>query len=72
MSDDICVLITLSDGDCLFHCALKLKSRFFPDDFLEYPMEYRSALSNLLPNHVSGSGNIVDIQHIYEVVDMSK
>lgn len=68
MDNDICFLITLSDGDTLIECAVKIpENKFYADDIRQYPMEYKDAISHLLPLHVRSFGNIVAIKTIFDV-----
>ena len=71
MNDYICFLITIlyeSQGT-LLRCALRFKRDDVHEDIWRYPMERecRSRLEEMLPEHVSSCGPIVDVQEIFEV-----
>lgn len=73
MGDNICVLVTLSDGNTLLDCAIKVNtSQFVADDIVEHPMEHREGIYFLLPDHVKSFGNIVDVRNIFDVRDLTK
>lgn len=71
MSDYVCLLITVLDGDQLLKCAIKLHiDYFYGEDVLEYPMEKenREKLHAILPAHVKSCGKIVAVEDIFDVV----
>lgn len=78
MSDSVCLLITLTSSNQLIKCALKLKKSQLkfdgildnPDDMLDHPMAYRKLYERFLPLHVSNFGNIVEIERIFEIVEV--
>lgn len=67
MSNDLCLLITVLNGDSLLRCALKIKSGL--GKYGEYPMEHKDAIHEMLPLHVKSCGPIVDIEEIFEIAD---
>jgi len=69
MSDDICFLITILQGDALVKCALKCKRNLLSEDIILYPLEpeSRKAIHKLLPWHVRRFGPIVEIEELFEV-----
>ena len=73
MSNEISILITIYSAawDCLYKAALKINSDSLPTDFSDYPMEYRKELFELLPLHIKSIGNIVDIEFIFEIEDLT-
>lgn len=70
MNDDICFLLTLTDGNVLQQVALKVRREKLRDDCIDYPMEpeNRDQLFDLLPLHVQEFGKIVAVEEIFEVV----
>lgn len=69
MSNYICYLITILEGDTLLECALKLNRDLLKGDCEEYPMEpeNRKQLHDLLPENVRHIGKIVAVKEIFEV-----
>lgn len=71
MSDDLCILITQTDGEQLFKTALKCKLSDFPGDSWKYwgdPVVYNRLL-DMLPLHVRENGKIVMTEDIYECIN---
>ncbi len=73
MSPYICILFTLTDGKCLYRFAVKADSNKLQFDVLRYwsEPEELEALRKLLPLHVSNIGNIVAVEEIFELSDMT-
>ena len=70
MNDSICLLVTIEHQMTLLRCAVKIRDTTnLPDDLLEFPMEYRSKIRDLLPMHVASAGSIVEVQQIFDVYD---
>lgn len=68
MDDSVCLLLTLTDGDAVLRCALKLKESDIQfEDMVQYPMSYRKLYSSFLPPHVAEFGRIVLIERIFEI-----
>ena len=69
MGEDICFLITMSDGTRLTRCGLKVKKTLLSGGCLGFLMEnnVRRKIYSLLPLHVKTIGNIVDIEEIFEI-----
>ncbi len=68
MDDSVCLLLTLTDGDILLKCAVKLKKSDIQfEDMIEYPMAYRKLYSSFLPPHVAEFGRIILIERIFEI-----
>ena len=69
MDDMFCFLITLTDGECLLRCAVKIHTSKLSDDMINYPLEYRALYAEKLPLHVRSFGNIVQVERIFEIVN---
>lgn len=69
MSPEICLLISIWNGEFLTRHALELQPESIPDDFLRYPMEpaSKAAIAKRLPLHVRTSGEIVNVERIHSV-----
>lgn len=74
MNDNICLMITLLDGNELVRCALKLKSGCMPESVLSFPMEpgSRKFLRSLLPTAFRNMGPIVEVKRIEDIVDFTE
>lgn len=74
MSNDINLLITLSNGVYLIKFAIKLKIGMLSEDVIKYYQEpeNKEKFINILPMHVRSFGNIVEVEEIFEVKDLTK
>lgn len=63
-------LVTRAPGE-LIRVALKVDGDMLPGDVREYPMEpeNRAVFADLLPEHVRGLGDIVEITEIFWIVN---
>jgi len=66
MNPDICVLISLTDGEQLIRVALKTPRSRFPE-FYMVP-KGKEAIRKMLPIHVRSFGMIVHVEEIFEVI----
>lgn len=74
MNNDINLLVTLSNGDYLIKCALKLKNHMLTEDEQKYCLEpeNKAKIASLLPTHVASFGTIVDVDELFEIKDLCK
>jgi hypothetical protein len=72
MGEFISFLITVLYEGSLVRCAMRLRLDVLQGDCVEYPMEpaNRKQLHALLPTHVRSMGPIVEVQQIFDVIDM--
>jgi hypothetical protein len=66
-------LISISTGEYLLKVALRVNSSFFKSpDVWQYPMEpeNKEVFMRLLPSHCRSAGSIVEIEPIFELVDL--
>ena len=76
MTPDICILFTMTDGSALYRCAVKIDNNKLPNGFetVQYWAEEENAeaLRKLLPSHVASIGNVVGVEEIFELKDLTK
>ena len=69
MGESICYIVTVlcTVDMTLLRCAVRAEG------WIQYPMEpeERAAMHELLPLHVRSCGPIVDVQQIFEIVDVT-
>lgn len=73
MSSFITLLITQTDGVQLFKTALKVNPNHDFEKFEPYYLEpeMKEQLMKLLPAHCRSIGNIVDVEEIFDIEDLS-
>ena len=67
MNDDVCWLVTVLHVGRLLKCAMKFKRDSVPGDMVRHPMEWRTQVREMLPEHVRSAGPIVAVEEIFEV-----
>lgn len=73
MSEERSFLIWITNGDVLYKVALKVRSKMLTGDAAEFRLEpeNREQFNKLLPPHVQSCGKIIQIDEIFEVIDLS-
>lgn len=73
MDDSICFLIIIYYNGELLRCALKIEAIKLTRDCIEFPSEpeSRKELNNLLPSYMRNAGEIVEVQEIFEICDLT-
>jgi hypothetical protein len=71
MSNELNLLVTLSNGQYLLRCAVKTSPEKFTN-FEPYYLEpdIKSQIANMLPDHVKSFGEIVEVSEIFEIKDL--
>lgn len=74
MDNTISILVSMSNGVYLLKIALKVPQGVLTEDAYMYSLEpeNKKAIHALLPFHCQQFGGIVEVEHIFEVADLTK
>ncbi len=72
MNNHLNFLISITDGKALYRVALKTSQDMFTGDAAEYCLEpeNKAQFKKLLPLHVQTIGEIIEVEEIFEVINL--
>lgn len=74
MNNDENILITLSNGEYLIKVAMKATGNMFTGDATQFPLEpeNKEQFMKLLPLHCKNFGPIVEVEKLFDIVDITQ
>lgn len=74
MNGDICLLVRVlcKSQNSILACALRISQDSLSEAAINYPNDEKEEIFELLPLHVKSCGPVIQVEQLFEVIDLTR
>jgi len=74
MGNDVCFLVTIlyESESSILTCAIRISRDRISEAAYEYPQDEKKEIWELLPPHVRSCGPVINVEPLFELVDLTR